>query len=95
MSYSFTVRGATKAAALAAVQAQMQAVVDQSPAHQADAAQAIEAATAFVGVLPDDDSKDVVVMLAGSMAGRWAGNTLERISSAHLTLSASLHGRGE
>lgn len=93
MSYSFTVRGATKALALAAVQAQMQAVVEQSPCHQADAAQAVDTAKAYIDVLPDQDAKDVVVTLSGSLAGQWVGNDLERISSAGVSVSASLAGR--
>lgn len=77
MSYSFQVRGSTKAEAIEKVKAEMAKVVEVQPVHAADQAQAVAAAESFVALLPDDDARDVTVSLSGSVSssatGLWSG----------------------
>ena len=54
MSYSIGVRAASKAEAIVAVSGKLAEVVQQQPVHEADQAQAIGAAEAFIGLLADD-----------------------------------------
>lgn len=68
MSYSFSVRAATKAAALAKIVAELDKVVAAQPVHAADRPQAQAAAEAFVGLLPVDESRDVNVSVNGSIS---------------------------
>jgi hypothetical protein len=73
MSYSFSVRGATKAEVTAKVSAELDKVVATQPIHSADRAQAQAAAEAFVAIVPDNaDGKDFYVSVSGSVG--WSGN---------------------
>lgn len=85
MSYSFHVRAASKAEAIAKVSQQMAATVKAQPFHEVDQAHALAAADAFIGLLPDSDTQDVVVSISGS--GYSVSNAVKQIS---LSLSASL-----
>jgi hypothetical protein len=67
MSYSFNVRAATKAEAIAKVAEELAAVVVAQPAHAADQHQAQLAADVFIQLLRDDDTLDVVVAVNGSL----------------------------
>ena len=93
MSYSFQVRGATKAAALTLVAAQLDAVVAFQPVHAADRAQALATAEAFVNLLPDCDAKDVSVSVNGYVMGQWDKSDLVELSGASVGVSASLVNR--
>lgn len=65
MSYSFGLKAATKAAAIAEISKQLDAVVAAQPVHAADRAQAQAASEAFVNLLPDDDAQDVGASISG------------------------------
>ena len=65
MSYSFTVKAATKAEAKEKVAAELAKVVEQQPNHKADREQALVAAQSFIDILPDGDDKDIAVRLSG------------------------------
>lgn len=65
MSFSFTARGATVAPALAAVAAEMAKVVEAQPIHKHDAEAVQKTAEAYAGLLPEDDTRDVVVACHG------------------------------
>ncbi|MFZ5544414.1 MAG: hypothetical protein ACOZJZ_12710 [Pseudomonadota bacterium] len=93
MSYSFTVRAVSKSAALALVAVELAKVAEQQPAHQADHAPAMQAAEAFVGALPDDDTKDVTVTMCGSVTGVWQGLELQQLTGASVSVSAGLATR--
>lgn len=72
MSYSFHVRAASKAAAIAAVAAKLDEVAAAQPSHAVDKAQALAAASAFIEVLPEpSDAQDVTVSVNGSVG--WTG----------------------
>lgn len=68
MSYSFSVRGASKVAALALVAEKLAAVVESQPTHSIDVAAASAAVESFVALLPDDDSRDVAISVNGSVS---------------------------
>lgn len=68
MSYSFNVRGATQAAVLEAVGAELDKVVEAQPMHKVDRDQALAAAKAFVELLPTNvDDRDFSVSVNGSV----------------------------
>lgn len=94
MSYSFSIRAATKAAAIEQVAAQLAKWAQEQPAHQADKDQAQKAAELFIGLLPDDDTKDVSVTMCGSVTGQWAGLELQQLTGASVSVSAGLSTRG-
>lgn len=89
MSYSFTVRAATKAEAISAVGDKLAEVVTQQPVHAADVEQAQAAAAAFVGLLLDDDSKDVCVSMNGYVS--YTGPSSFIVAS--VSVNASLVGK--
>lgn len=93
MSYSFSVRGDTKAVVVADMQAKFDRLVAAQPAHQRDAAAAMAAVTAFVAVLEDDDSQDVVAQVSG-----WLHSDVEadafRVMATHVNVTALLKPRG-
>lgn len=72
MTYSLSVRAATKAAILAAVAAAFDdQVVARQPVHAKDREQVLANATAAVNLLADDDTQDVQISLSGSLS--WTG----------------------
>ena len=90
MSYSFNVKGATKAVALAAVIAELDKVVANQPIHAADRAQAQAAAEAFVGILPDaDESQEFHVSAAGWVS--WTPGPT--VMAANVSVTASLKAK--
>lgn len=68
MSYSFSVRAASKVEALALVAQKLTEVVQAQPTHSIDMASASRAVESFVALLPDDDSKDVAISVNGSIS---------------------------
>jgi hypothetical protein len=89
MSYSFTVRAASKADVKQLVATELDKVVANQPSHEVDRAQAESAACAFVDALPDDDTKDVQVNVHGSIgwSGTWGVDHV--VSHASIGVSAS------
>lgn len=67
MSYSFVVRASNKAEANQKAVAQLDAIVASQPVHAHDVEQAKATVAAFVGMLVDDESRDVVVSVNGSI----------------------------
>jgi len=91
MSYSFNVRAASKAAALAAVSVELDKVVTQQPVHAADRAAAEAAAVAQVNLLVDDDTRDVSVSVSGSLGGTWNDDgEITDLSNANTSVYAAL-----
>lgn len=68
MSYSFQVRAATVALALAAAGDAFAKVVASQPVHAADQEPALGAASVFADLLHPDDSKDVVINMSGYLS---------------------------
>ncbi|MEO8804625.1 MAG: hypothetical protein ABI433_00970 [Burkholderiaceae bacterium] len=91
MSYSFSVRAATKAELKVKIAAELDKVVAGQPAHARDRVQAQAAADAFVDVIDADETRDVVVTVNGSVSGQWQpDNTLTSLSGASVSISAAL-----
>lgn len=89
MSYSFTIRGATKAEAKRMVADELAKLRDVQPIHELDCAQAQDTAEAFIDLLPDDDDKDVHVAVYGSVS--WTGSPeLPHLTAAGVSASAWL-----
>lgn len=91
MSYSFSVRGTTKAEVTSKISDELAKVVASQPIHAADRAQAQAAAEAFVALIPPSaDNKDFYVSVSGSLG--WNGNLGEGhvVTSASVNVSASL-----
>lgn len=94
MSYSFHVKAATKAAAIAAVAAKLDEIAVQQPVHEADKVQALAAAESFVRILADDDEKNVCVNVSGSVSYVHVEAGQPQITtSADVSVSAGLLAR--
>lgn len=85
MSYSFLVVGATKKEALEKATAELEKVAASQPIHEADQRQAESAIAAFIGVLNDDPTKEVLVSCNGSISAQDG-----RVYSANISISTSL-----
>lgn len=68
MSYSFAVRGATIALALAAASQAFAKVVETQPEHAADMEPALGTASVFAELLKPDESKDVSISMNGYLS---------------------------
>ena len=91
MSYSFSVRGATKAETMERVAAALDRVLVSQPIHEADRAQALATAHAFLDIIPADaGGKEFYVSVSGSVG--WSGSldVDEVVTSASVQVSASL-----
>jgi copper(I)-binding protein len=95
MSYSFSIRAATKAAAKAALAQRMAATAVAQACHARDLVPAINAGGAFIDLLADDESKDVVVNMSGSLMGKWEGSDVVHCENINLSVSAGLAEREE
>lgn len=68
MSYSFSVRGTSKADAKAKVAADFDKVVAGQPIHARDREAALAAAGAFIDLLGDEHEREVSVSVSGYVA---------------------------
>ena len=89
MSYSFSVRGATRADVAAKIAEKLEEVVTSQPVHSVDRAQAQAAAEAFVGVVPEVDGMDIYVSVSGSVGWQGTLNEGHVVTSAGFGVSAS------
>lgn len=85
MSYSFSIRAASKAEACAKVADELRKVVQAQPIHSRDQGQALGTAETFITLLKTDSTKDVAVSMNGSLS--WIDDAT---TSASVTVSASL-----
>lgn len=92
MSFSFTVRGATAALALAAVAAEMAKTVEAQPIHAHDAEAVKATAETFVGLLPQDEARDVVVACHGYVEYH-GGDTAPEFVGVNVGVNARLINR--
>jgi hypothetical protein len=90
MSYSFTVRAATKAEAKEKVQAAFSGVVKQQVTHEADHFAAVAAAEAFIDILADPEENDeVLVNMNGSLS--WSSENVYTVAA--VTINASVRNK--
>ena len=93
MSYSFNVRAADKAAARAAITAELDKVVEQQPIHSADRAQAEVNANGALDVIPEPgDGEEISVAVNGYVQWRGVlnGEPPALITAATINASASI-----
>jgi hypothetical protein len=93
VSYSFNVKRSTKEEAIAAVIEEMDKVVASQPIHATDREPTIEAAKAFVNLIPEDTSKDVQVNVSGSVSWQGVYPDSHTVVGANVSVSASLWNR--
>lgn len=68
MSYGFTVKAATKAAALEEVAKSFDVIIAQQPAHEKDKAAVLVNAETVIGLIVEDAEKDVQVSCNGYLS---------------------------
>ena len=73
MSYSFSVKAATKAELGTKIQEELAKVVASQPIHAADTGQALTAAWSIFSLLPDDPARDITASISGSIWKNEAG----------------------
>jgi hypothetical protein len=90
MSYSFSVKAATKDEAKKKVADQMQAVVDNQPVHASDHDAVLVSAKAFIDILGDPNEGDEVhVSVNGYLS--WHGDMSQAdFIGANVTVAASI-----
>ncbi|MCW5666477.1 MAG: hypothetical protein KIT35_21815 [Piscinibacter sp.] len=76
MSYSFTVRAATREAVKDLVRAEMEKVLALQPSHQIDIEHALANAMGAIDLVPEDSERDLVVTCNGyvSWVGTWGAD---------------------
>jgi len=89
MSYSFSVRAASKAEAVTAAEQKFDTVVEGQPIHAKDRKAAMTAVQNVVDVLHDDTSRDINVAVSGYVS--WGEN--EEISTASVSVTANFANR--
>jgi hypothetical protein len=83
VSYSFSVKGATKAEVIQAANDQFDKVVNGQPVHAADMPAAMTAAQGFVNTLMDDANCDTTLSVSGSVY-----STSEGVRQASISINA-------
>lgn len=92
MSYAFSVRAPNKAAACQQVEEELSKVVASQPIHKKDQDQALVAALEFIGLLRDDESRDVSVSVSGYLS--WEGvDAAGGITGTNISVTATLVAR--
>lgn len=90
MSYSFSVRAATKLALLACIAAKFDEVLIAQPAHAADRAVAEASAAALVNVLPEPTpGKEFYVTISGWISYRQQPDLTASLSGVNFSINAS------
>ena len=87
MSYSFSCQAATKALLIAAVAEKLAEVVRAQPSHDVDAKQAQATAEAFIGALPDGDTRPIAISMSGSVGWRGTWGVDHQVTSAGVSVS--------
>jgi len=90
MSYSFSVKAATKAEAKTRVTEEFDKVVAAQPDHKHDSKQAQDAAEVFIDLLADDDTKHVSVSVTGSLSWKWDAKQAKVYTGTSVSIYASL-----
>lgn len=88
MSYSFNVRAANKADAIAAVEVEFDKVVAGQPVHARDRAAVLANVNAVIDLLADDDTKDISVTCGGYVSWQSA-EPPEQVPLTSASISAS------
>lgn len=93
MSYSFTVRASGKSAAKQAVEAEFNKVVSSQSCHLRDRDLVLATSSATIDLVDEDPQRDVQVSVSGYLSGTWDGADIKSITTAAVSVSASLVAR--
>jgi len=93
MSYSFTVRAATKEDAKAQASAKYAEVLQAQPSHATDMAAAEAAAFTVIDLLPAAADRDVVVNCSGSVGWRGVWGADHEVTGLAISVGAHLVNR--
>jgi len=88
MSYSFVVTGADKAAAKAAVAAELDKVIAGQPMHARDKEAAIANAGAVIDLLTDSPPEGSIVHVSMNGSVGWMGDYQSKVEEAELTAAS-------
>lgn len=90
MSYSFSVKAASKDEAKAQIAAKFDEVIASQPTHAADKSAALATAGSFIDLLKDvPEGHEISVSMHGSLG--WNHDAPEQFTGAGVGVSASLH----
>lgn len=89
MSYSFSVKAATVALALAAASEAFAKVVESQPVHAADQTPALGTAAVFAELLAPDDTKDVQINMNGYLSWNHREGEQPEICGSSVTVSVN------
>lgn len=91
MSYSLSVKGASKHEAKNAVAAKMREIAEQQPVHVVDEGQAKVHAWNLIDLLPDPaEDQEIVVTMSGYISAEWKNGVAEKITGVNAMAYASL-----
>ena len=82
MSFSFNARGKTVALALAAVAVELDKVVAAQPIHAPDAEAVKATAEAYAALLPEDETRDVIISCNGWVEYHGSGEAPEFLGAS-------------
>ncbi len=89
MSYSFSVKAATKEEAKEGVAKQIEQVAASQPIHAKDLPSAQAAAGAFIDILDHEVGKEISLSMSGSVSYKYNPGGEEPISQANLNINVS------
>lgn len=91
MSYSFNIRAATVALALAAVASEFDAIVAREPAHHVDKDKALSAVASYLELVPTAhlDGYELSVAVSGGIGGEWDGDTPQSLNFVAFSVQAA------
>lgn len=90
MSYSFSMKAPSAAAAMSAIKEQVSDLVRLQSSHAADQALVLLAAHNAIDLVGEDTpGTEIMLVVSGSLSGKWNGQTLERCTAVQFSISAS------
>jgi len=92
VSYSFSVKGASKSEVQTLVREQLASVVSSQPPHKADSEQAQATVDSFLAILPDDDSKDFGASVSGWLSWNLVDGK-EEFTGANVNVTVGIQQR--
>jgi hypothetical protein len=93
VSYSFSLKAASKELAAIMVRDQLVQVCQHQPVHTKDCDQAQAAAEAMIAILPDDPAKDVGVSVSGWLSWEGADKASRTFTGANVNVTVGLQAR--
>lgn len=86
MSYSFTIRAATKAEAKSLIAAKVAEIAHQQPVHATDHDQIVANAHAIVDLLPENvEGREIAATVNGYVSGTWDNEQLTELTQVSIS----------